>query len=625
MKKQFITYCLLLTTLFSFSQYNESYKCYPQNWWAGMKMNNIQLMIYGDAIKNATNFTINYAGIKIKKITRLESYNYAFIDISIAPNTKPGIVKIIPKDFTGTDYIKFEIKAREKGSGTNRVKGVTSEDLIYLLMPDRFSNGDVSNDFYTDLRDTGHDRSNPFDRHGGDLQGVINHLDYIKDLGATTIWMTPVVENDMARTQEGGTSRSTYHGYAFTNQYKIDKRFGGNDAYKNLVDAAHKKGLKIIQDAVYNHIGEDHFLMKDLPAKDWLNNWDKYTNTSYKDQALPDVYASNADRDVAVKGWFTPFLADLNQANPLVSKFLIQYAIWATEEFGIDGWRIDTYFYSDANFLNDINTALYKEFPKLTVFGEAWVNSVANSAYFCENNLQVPFKHNAQGVTDFPFLFSTIAAFNENFGWNDGVNKFYQTVAQDYLYKNSFRNCIFLGNHDLDRIFSVLGEDVRKMKAAHTLLLTHRGIPQIYYGDELLVKNFKNPTDAEVRKDFPGGWAGDAINKFEASGRTVEENDFFNYFKKLANYRKNSEALTKGKLTHYLPNDGVYVYFRYTNKQKIMIVINTTKDAKIINLNRFGENLIGAKQLKDIFSNASKPLADITLEGYRANVFEVIN
>jgi glycosidase len=614
-----------IVSLCAFAQAND-YQVYPTHWFTNMQWNKVQLMIHGDAIANAgKGFSINYPGIKLTKTTKVENSNYVFLDITIAANTKPGIAKIKVNRENSSYEIPFEIKARRKGNGTTYAQGVTQKDFVYLLMPDRFCNADISNDSFEDMNDFARDRSNPFDRHGGDLQGVQSKLDYLKDLGVTTIWMTPVVENDMKRTLEGGTSRSTYHGYAFTNQYKIDRRFGGNEVYKNLVNESHKKGLKIIQDAVYNHIGEDHFLMKDLPAKDWLNNWPSYTNTSYKDQALPDVYASKADANVAVKGWFTPFLADLNQQNPLVSNFLIQYALWATEEFGIDGWRVDTYFYSDAKFLNDVNAALYKDFPKLTVFGEAWVNSVANSAYFCENNINVPFKHNAQGVTDFPFLFSTIAAFNENYGWNDGANKLYQTVAQDYLYKNPFRNCIFLGNHDLDRIYSVLGEDINKMKAAHVLLLTHRGIPQIYYGDEILVKNFKNPTDAEVRKDFVGGWPGDSQNKFTAKDRTEAENDFFNFLKTLANYRKNSDALTNGKLTHYIPNDGVYVYFRYTSKQKIMVVINTTKDTKTITLNRFTENLSGAKQLKDIFSNASKPLADITLEGYKANVFEVIN
>ncbi len=623
MKKSIVVFIFLGFFILGFAQNN--YQIYPTNWYTNMKWNKVQLMIHGDAIANAAKgFAINYSGIKLVKTTKVENSNYVFLDVLIAPQTKAGIAKIKVNKQNSSFEIPFEIKERKKGNGTQYAQGVTQKDFVYLLMPDRFCNGDESNDFFTNMNDTGHNRKNPFDRHGGDLQGVQSKLDYLKDLGVTSIWMTPVVENDMAPTQEGGTTRSTYHGYAFTNQYKIDKRFGGNEAYKNLINAAHAKGLKIIQDAVYNHIGKDHFLMQDLPAKDWLNQWPTYTNTSYKDQPLPDPYASMLDKKVAEKGWFTPFLADLNQANPMVSNFLIQYALWATEEFGLDGWRVDTYFYSDAKFLNAVNVALYNDFPKLTVFGEAWVNSVANSAYFCDNNLNVAFKHNAQGVTDFPFLFSTISAFNENFGWNDGVNKLYQTLAQDYLYKNAFRNCIFLGNHDLDRIFSVLGENVNKMKAAHILLLTQRGIPQIYYGDELLVKNFKDPSDAEVRKDFIGGWKTDTQNKFEASGRNQTENDFFNFIKILAQYRKNSDALTNGKLTQFIPSDGIYVYFRYTNKQKVMVVINSTKESKVVNLDRFVEHTNGYTFLQNIFTKDKLQIGSISLDGYDAKVFELI-
>lgn len=623
MKKQLITYYLLLTALISFSQYNESYKCYPQHWWAGMKMNKIQLMIYGDAIKNADGFAINYPGIKITKVSKLESDNYAFIDIAIAANTKPGVVKIIPKGFNGTSYIKFEIKPREKGSGISRIKGVTSEDLIYLLMPDRFSNGNVSNDFFPDMKDTGHDRNNPFDRHGGDLQGVINHLDYLKDLGATAIWMTPVVENDMARTLEAGTLRSTYHGYAFTNHYQIDKRFGGNEMYKKLIDEAHSKGLKIIQDAVYNHAGIDHFIAKDLPAKDWLNQWPTYTNTSYREHSLPDIYSSAYDKKITTDGWFTTFMIDWNQKNKYVANYLIQHAIWTTEEFGIDGWRVDTYFYSDPAFLNKVNEALYANFPTLTMFGENSINNVANSAYFCENNMNVPFKHNAQGTLDFPFAVAAQLSFKEQPGWAEGIHRIHQVLGQDYLYKNPMRNSIFLGNHDWDRVYSVLGEDINKMKAAHTLLLTQRGIPHLYYGDEVLTKNFKNPTDAEVRKDFPGGWAGDSVNKFVASGRTEAENDFFNYLKKLASYRKNSSALKAGKLMQYVPQDGLYVYFRYDAKQTVMIVINTSKEEKKVLFNNYAERTNAFTNWKDVMNGDTGNISSFTIKSMEARVIEL--
>ncbi len=597
MKKIFF---ILLFSVFLVPYSIFSQNVYPTHWWVGMKNSKLQLLVHGEAIGNVNSVKTVYPGVSITKIHKTENKNYLIIDLKISQTAKPGKVKFQLKGSSMTfEDIFYELKPRNKQNGITRIVGVTSEDLIYLLMPDRFSNGDPSNDFFNDMRDTGHDRNNPFDRHGGDLKGVENHLDYLKDLGATAIWMTPVNENNMNRTMEGGTSRSTYHGYAFTDQYKIDKRFGGNEAYENLIHAAHAKGMKIVQDAVYNHIGNDHWLYKDLPAKDWVNQWPAYTNTSYKDQPLVDIYASAIDKKTSLDGWFTPFLVDLNQRNPYVSTFLIQYGIWATEEFGIDGWRVDTYFYSDPVFLNKINDALLKEFPKVTVFGEAWVQSVTNSAYFCENNMNVPFKHNCQGVTDFPFLFSAIDMMNKPYNWDDGANKFYQTLAQDILYKNPMRNCIFLSNHDLDRFYSVVNEDLKKFKMGMALLLTQRGIPQLYYGDEILMKNYKNPTDAEVRKDFPGGWPGDPSDKFEATGRTAQENEAFNYIRSLANFRKNSSAIKTGKLMQFLPKDGVYVYFRYDDKQTVMCIVNTNDSTSAFELSRFNERMNGFTKAYD--------------------------
>ncbi len=628
MKKNILILIFIFFTNLVFAQGN--LEVYPTHWWVGMKTNKVQLIVHekeSNLIIAVDKLVVKSSSpdVKIVNVNRVENKRYIFIDIAIAPKANPQTVKISFGGIAIKEWrqFNFEIKAKEKGNGVTRVQGVSSADLVYLLMPDRFTNGDTTNDFFVDMNDSGHDRNNPFDRHGGDLQGVTNQLDYLKDLGATAIWMTPVVENNMSRTTEGGSSRSTYHGYAFTNQYQIDKRFGGNEAYKNLVNIAHKKGLKIVQDAVYNHIGNDHFLFKDLPAKDFLNQWPVYQNTSYKDQPLVDPYAAIIDKKIASNGWFTPFLVDLNQRNPYVEKYLIQYALWATQEFGIDGWRVDTYFYSDEKFLNKINDALLNEFPTVTVFGEAWVQSVTNSAYFCQNNINVPFKHNLQGVTDFPFLFAAIDAFNQPFGWNDGVSKLYQTLAQDILYKNPMRNCIFLGNHDLDRIYSVFGEDLNKMKAAHTLLLTQRGIPQIYYGDEVLMKNFKNPTDAEVRKDFEGGWTSDVANKFVAAGRNTQENDFFNYLKTLANFRKQSPALKNGKLMQFLPQDGVYVYFRYTNEQTVMIVINTNKNEKEVTLDGFKEKIAGFNKYKNVITKNIEPLNNFILSSYETRVMEL--
>jgi glycosidase len=403
----------------------------------------------------------------------------------------------------------------------------------------------------------------------------------------------------------------------------VDKRFGGNTAYKNLIDAAHKKGLKIMQDAVYNHVGNDHFFIKDLPMKDWVHQWPQYTNTSYKEQPLVDPYAADIDRKTVVDGWFTPFMPDLDQSNPYVSNFLVQHAIWTVEEFGIDGWRVDTYFYSDKVFLNRVNDALLSEYPAITVVGENSMPAVVNSAYFTKNNIAFPFQHNLMGTLDFPMTYAMLDALRQDFGWNDGVSKLYSTLAQDGVYKDPMRNSIFLDNHDFDRMYSVIGEDFNKYKMGISWLLTLRGIPHLYYGTEILMKNFKNPTDAEVRRDFPGGWANDRENKFLAANRTAQENEAFNYMKSLAAFRKNSSAIKTGKLMQFVPQDGVYVYFRYDNNQTVMVIANTAKEDRKISFERFTERTKGFTKYKDVIAGSVAELKDFALGSYQTKVLEL--
>ncbi len=597
----FLSVVLFIVTNPSNAQYATAY---PTHWWAGMKWNKVQLLLHGtDAGFSAEKMSISYPGITLVKKNTFENGRYVALDLSISSAARPGTVKIVC-DKNGVKHtIDWQLKARRNGNGTSFATGITSADFIYLLMPDRFSSGDNANDKFADMNDTAANRNDPFLRHGGDMQGIINHLDYLKDLGVTAIWPTPVVENNTALSDEGGTMRSSYHGYHFTDQYKVDRRFGGNEGYKKMIDAAHAKGIKIIQDAVYNHVGNKHFLWLDPPAKDWFNQWPSYTNTSYKDQPIMDPYASRRDLDKTVNGWFTPFLPDVNQRNPFMAKFLIQYALWAVEEFGIDGWRIDTYYYSDKNFLNEINTALYREYPHITQFGETLVGSVPELAYFAENNLNLPWKSNMQGVTDYEWRNKLYMALNEDFGWDGGVNRLYNTLVQDFLYKDPMRNEIYLDNHDENRFYSMVGENFGKYKMGITLLLTQRGIPQLYYGTEVLMKNFKDPSDAEVRRDFPGGWAGDSVNKFDEGGRTELENVAFNYVRTLAQFRKKSSAIKTGKFMQYLPVDGVYVYFRYDDKQTVISVINTSAKDVRINMGDYAERTTGFTKARDVETN----------------------
>lgn len=586
MKKLF----LLIFTLIYVQIFAQHFDVYPTNWWTNMQHNKIQLLLHSTE-PLSENISINYPGIIVEKIHAFPNKKYLAVDIAIAPGTLPGFAEIKAQINGKYSVVNFPIRERKKGNGISFANGISSKDLIYLIMPDRFSNGDPHNDKFADFKDSVSLRNNPFLRHGGDLQGIINHLDYLNELGVTAIWLTPVIENNTYQTNESGSMRSSYHGYHFTNQYLIDKRFGGNEAYKKMIDSAHAKNIKVIQDAVYNHFSKDHFLYTDPPAPDWFNQWKDYTNTSYKDQPLIDPYASAIDKRIAVSGWFTPFLPDVNQRNEYVAKFLIQHALWTVEEFGIDGWRVDTYFYSDKNFLNKVNAALYSEYPNLSIFGETTMQSVTEQAYYSTNTIDTKWKSNLKGVTDFEWQHGVIMAMNEPFGWSSGIMKLYNVLVQDILYKDPMQNVIFLDNHDQDRIYSVLKEDIQKFKLAIALLLTHRGIPQIYYGTEILMKNFKVPTDAEVRIDFPGGWAEDTINKFKESDRIPDENEAFNYIKSIAQFRKNSAALQSGKLLQYVPVNGVYVYFRIADKETVMVVINTENDERVLPLERFMEGI----------------------------------
>ena len=491
-------------------------------------------------------------------------------------------------------------------------------------MPDRFSNGDPNNDHYANMRDTVADRKNPLARHGGDIQGVTNHLDYIRQVGATAIWLTPVIENDMPLEKESAGWVSGYHGYWFTDHYAIDKRMGGKEAYLKMVQAAHARGLKVIQDAVYNHIGATHWIMTDPPADDWVNHWPAYQNTSHREQALFDIHGSMKDKEVMENGWFVPHLPDLNLKNPLLATYLIQQAIWMTQTFQLDGWRVDTYKYCDEHFLNKLNDALEKEFPKITSLAEATVNTVAAGAWFCRNNLKVSFKSNCTGILDFPVCDAMLEATRNHDGWTDGPNRLYTVLAEDMLYKDPMNNCIFLDNHDRDRFYSVVGEDYANFQMGIGLLLTERGIPHLYYGTEILMKNFKNPSDAMVREDFPGGFPGDPENKFLSSGRTPAENAAFDYVSKLANFRKTSSALGSGALMQYIPSKGTYIYFRYDSKQTILCALNSDTLSVNLKFSEYAERTAGFDLATNIITGVQVPVSgDLKLAPRSITILEL--
>ncbi len=603
---------------------------YPTNWFVGMKNPNLQLMIHQENISNripmyklpATGMKLA-DGVVLKTIGRVENPNYVFLNLVIDKNAKPGKRVFSFGPPANAVKINYELKARGQGNGKTRVKGIESSDFIYLMIPDRFSNGDPSNDVIAGYRDQGMDRKNKFSRHGGDFKGVENHLDYLSQLGVTAIWMTPVIENNTNTMHEFGNSVAGYHGYWFTDHYQVDKRLGGNDGYLEFVNKAHEKGMKVIQDAVYNHVSKEHWFILDPPMKDWVNNWPSFTGPNHREETLFDPYASSYDKKIMLDGWFVDHLPDLNQRNPYVANFLIQHALWTTETFGIDGWRVDTYKYCDETFLNKVNAALYSEFPKITVFGEAWVNGVVANAYFTQNNISTGFHHNANSVIDFQTCFAILSGANLAQGWGDGVNKLYTTLAQDILYKDPMRNCIFLDNHDMDRVFSTVGEDWNKLKMGINWLLTLRGIPQLYYGTEVLMKNTKATTDAMVREDFPGGWSEDSQNKFAESGRTGADKEAFDYISTLANFRKTSTALTKGKTMQFIPRNGVYIYFRYDSKQTIMVIANTGEKAAKPDWDNYKDRTEGFTRIRNVVNGKVQTINSLEIQPKESFVFEL--
>lgn len=606
---------LLFTFLLSTSLFAQKLeRIEPMFWYTGMHNPKLQLLVHGENISKAS-VTLSFPGVKLVKVNKVENPNYLFLDLEISASAKAGQFPIAFSANGKKQVYRYELKNRNKSA--DRIQGVTNKDFIYLLMPDRFSNGDKSNDVVQGLTETALNRDSMYYRHGGDIQGVINNLDYLKDLGVTTVWMTPEVENDMPQ--------ASYHGYAVTDHYKIDPRYGTNELFKKYVETAHAKGLKVIKDIVHNHIGTGHWFYKDLPMKNWVNQWPKFTNSSYRDQTIMDPHASVADRKQMLDGWFVPSMPDLNQRNPYVQNYLTQNHIWWIEYAGIDGLRLDTYPYNDPAYMADWAIKLKAEFPHLSVFGETLVTAAANQAFFTGGNtVNRGFDTHLQGVTDAVLKDAMYEGINGKNGWVDGINRVYATLAHDFLYKNPNTNCIFLDNHDMSRFYSMVNEDFDKYKMGIAMLLTMRGIPEMYYGTEILMKNYSNP-DGLVRSDFPGGWDGDKKDKFIADGRTSKENEAFNFVKTLASFRKKSDALQTGKLMQYVPQDDLYVYFRYNNNPKgsVMVIVNNTEKEKNLNTDRFVERTAGISSARNVISGESISIKEIKVPAKTTLVLEL--
>lgn len=590
LKKSFCLLCIIF--LFSFNAKAQDVTIEPPFWWVGMQDTTLQLLIHGDKIRNLKP-EINYENIKISFIYANLNENYLVITIGIPKNTKPGIFKInFKKENTIIFTYDFELKKRRENSA-NR-KGFSQNDILYMLMPDRFSNGDSTNDNRPGMPDKA-DRSNPDGRHGGDIAGISNHLDYFKNLGISTLWINPLLENNMPY--------YSYHGYAITDFYKVDARFGNNADYINLVKNAHKKNLKVIQDMVFNHCGSNHIWQKDLPHKEWFNNWPEFTRSNYRSETLMDPHASSSDIKLMSNGWFDNSMPDLNQKLFFVANYLIQNSIWWIEYANLDGIRMDTYPYSDQDFMRNWVQRIKLEYPNFTILGEVWLQSEAHTAYFQSHSM--PFvrpNSDLRSVTDFPLMYAIQAALNEVDGWTEGLAKIYINLSKDFLYAAPDSNVIFLDNHDVTRITTVYHNDFNKYKMAMGLLMTLRGIPLIYYGTEIMMTGDKKDGDGGLREDFPGGWKNDSVDVFNDKNLSKQQSEALEFTRTLLKIRNENLVLQTGKLTHYIPKKSVYVYFRYDDNQIFMIVLNNSDSERILDLSRFSESMESYNTIENQFT-----------------------
>lgn len=607
----------------------------PTDWYVGMKDPCLQLMVYGKDVKNVKQVTTDYAGVKVDSIVRLDSPNYLLVYLNLQ-DAKAGQMTL---NFDGKK-VRYTLKDRAMRGEDH--KGFSNADVLYLLMPDRFANGNPKNDVAKDMRTQVCDRTQPSLRHGGDLAGIEQHLDYFNQLGVTALWFTPILENDSP--DQGGFS--TYHGYATTDYYRVDPRFGTNQDYARLVSEAHAHGLKVVMDMIFNHCGFEHPWVKDIPAKDWFNspewlsetkgnghdpmtgkstgdNKSKYLQTNYKLTPVLDPYASDVDKRETIDGWFVPSMPDLNQRNPHLMRYLIQNSEWWIETIGIDGIRMDTYPYADRKAMALWMKTLDTEYPNFNAVGETWVAEPAYTAAWQKDSKLSSMNSYLKTVMDFSFYDKlNQAKHEETDDWWKGFNRIYNSLCYDYLYADPSHVLAFIENHDTDR-FLGNGKDSAALKQALALLLTINRIPQLYYGTEVLMSGTKEETDGNVRKDFPGGFAGDTHNCFTAEGRTKAENVMFQWESKLLHWRQGNELISKGRQTQFIPYKGIYVIARQYQNRTSLTILNGKRAEATMPVARYAEVIGKATTATDVITGRKIDLThDITLQPREAIVVE---
>ena len=563
----------------------------PPFWWTGMKNTELQIMVYGKNISDSK-VSINYPGVNVKEIVSVENPNYLFIYLNITGSAKPGIMNIEFSEGKKKTIQPYELKSRNPKPGA---QGFTTADVLYLITPDRFANGDPSND---NLEGAIVNRERSGSRHGGDIRGIINNFDYLQDLGITTIWLNPVQKN----------GPNTYHGYAITDFYETDPRYGTNEEYIEMIDKAHNRGMKVVMDMIFNHCGSTHWWMTDLPSQDWINFNNTFVQTNHSKWSVVDVHAPESEKKLFVDGWFNRGMPDLNQRNSHVATYLIQNSIWWIEYTRIDGIRQDTYPYADYEFMARWCREVANEYPDFNIVGESWYPSGPGFTAWWQRNSKVSNSNSyLKTVMDFNLTFICQQAFVDENGTSDGKSKglfkIYESLAQDFLYTDLKNILIFLDNHDLGRFSLQEDTDLKKYKQGIAFLLTTRGIPQIYYGTEIVMTGTKESGDGNIRKDFPGGWKEDTVNAFNAKGRTPKQNEAWDYMQKLLHWRKQNKAITEGNLIHYAPNNsGCYVYARIKDDKTALVILNGSNKDQLLSMDRY----------KDVISSYTKGVDVIT-------------
>ena len=629
MKRFFLFSCLLLSVLsMSAAKKIVIDRIEPTDWYVGMKNPSLQLMVYGKDIASVKAVTTDYEGLRIDSLVRLDSPNYLLLYLNLK-DAKPGTMTL------KFDKVKVTYTLKQREMSGDKRKGFDISDVLYLLMPDRFAQGQHHNSQVKGMRKYREDRTMPSLRHGGDLEGIREHLDYFKELGVTALWLTPVLENDSPDQGEW----STYHGYATTNYYRVDPRFGSNADYRRLVDEAHDRGLKVVMDMIFNHSGFEHPWTLDKPSKDWLNlpKWleesggtsnpegTSFQQTSYKLTPVKDPYASEVDLRETVDGWFVPTMPDLNQRNPHLMTYLIQNSKWWIETVGIDGIRMDTYPYADAQAMARWMKELDEEYPNFNTVGETWVTEPAYTAAWQKNSKLSETNSYLKTVMDFSFYDKiNRAATEETDGWFAGLNLLYNSFVYDYLYEDPDHVMAFIDNHDTDRYLKN-GHDTLMLKQALALLLTVRRIPQLYYGTEILMGGTKEVTDGNVRKDFPGGFPGDTHNAFTREGRTKAEQSMFQWLSRLLHWRQNNPVITRGRQTQFIPYEGVYVIARRYGGKTVLTVLNGTTKAATMQVKRYAEVIGSTQRAKDVLTGRYYDLSrDVQLKPRQSLVLELL-